>query len=255
MELGNKFPREPAALRAALAPYGLACISGWYSAELLTRDAAEEMQAAKAHAGLLKAMGCDVMIVAETSNAIHSDRAVPLARRPELSPEQWPLFCRRMSDFAARLADGGLRLAYHYHMGTVIQSEQDIMRFVEGTSDQVQLVLDTGHATWGGADPAKLARDCRARVGHVHVKDVRSAVMEAAARDDWSFLDAVIAGVYTVPGDGMIDFASVLREIRGYVGWIVVEAEQDPARADPLLYGRMGHANLKRFMAEAGLAA
>jgi sugar phosphate isomerase/epimerase len=138
-------------------------------------------------------------------------------------------------------------------MGTIVESEADIDAFMNATGEVAHLLLDTGHATWGGADPADLARRYRSRISHVHTKDVRRDVMERARKEDWSFLDAVIAGVYTVPGDGMVDFVSVFRELKGYGGWVVVEAEQDPAKAHPLTYAKMGHRNLSHFLAEAGL--
>ena len=119
--------------------------------------------------------------------------------------------------------------------------------------DALHLLLDTGHATWAGADPARLARHYKARISHVHTKDVREAVMLESNRNDWSFLDSVLAGVYTVPGDGMIDFVQILRQLKPYSGWVVVEAEQDPGKADPATYAKMGCANTKRFLREAGL--
>ncbi len=253
MELGHKFPREPKALRAALAPFGLACVSGWYSAELLTRDADAEMAALRSHLDLLKAMGSNVLVFAETSNAIHGDRSMPLSRRPVLAADGWAGFGRRMTAVAERTAAEGVRLVYHHHMGTVVQSEADIDALMNNTGEAVHLLLDTGHATWGGAHPATLARRWRSRISHVHTKDVRKAVMEQANADGWSFLDSVLAGVYTVPGDGMVDFASVFRELPGYSGWVVVEAEQDPKKAHPLTYAKKGHAHLVQVLRETGL--
>jgi inosose dehydratase/3D-(3,5/4)-trihydroxycyclohexane-1,2-dione acylhydrolase (decyclizing) len=254
MELGHKFPREVAALKAALAPFGLACVSGWYSAELLMRDADAEIAALTPHLDLLRGMGCDVLVFAETSNAIHGARDVPLSRRPVLTQDEWARFGARMTAVAEYTRALGVRLAYHHHMGTVVQSADDIDALMAATGPAVHLLLDTGHATWAGADPAALARRHRARIAHVHTKDVRRAVMEEANARDWSFLDAVIAGVYTVPGDGMVDFASVFRELLGYSGWVVVEAEQDPAKAHPLTYAKMGGAHLKRILVETGFA-
>jgi inosose dehydratase len=124
---------------------------------------------------------------------------------------------------------------------------------METTGPAVHLLLDTGHATWGGADPAALARRWRERIAHVHTKDVRRAVMEESAAEDRSFLDSVVAGVYTVPGDGMVDFVAVLKELPGYSGWVVVEAEQYPQKANPATYARMVRANLARFLEEAEL--
>ncbi len=258
MELGNKFPREAGALKAALAPYGLACIGGWHSIELLNRSAREEFDLAKPHRDLLKAMGTDVFIVAETSNAIHGRRDLPLSRRPRLREEDWAGYGAKITELAELLAAEGFRLCYHHHMGTIVETEADIHAFMAHTRPPAMLLLDTGHATWGGSDPAELAKRYRDRIGHVHVKDVRAAVMEQARREDWSFLDSILGkgqelGVYTVPGDGMVDYPAVFRALPGYSGWVVIEAEQDPEKANPLRYAKLGVANLKRYLAEAGL--
>lgn len=254
MELGNKFPRRSADLRPILSQYGHDLVSGWYSTELLARDVEAEWQASRAHATLLREMGCKVLIAAETSNAIHGQKNTPLSARPVLAKSDWAQFSRRMTDFAQRLLDeDGLQLVYHYHMGTVVQAENEIDRFMETTGDAVGLLLDTGHAIFGGADPARLARHYRSRIHHVHAKDVREEVMWRSRREDWSFLDSVLAGVYTVPGDGLIDYVSVFKELPGYSGWVVVEAEQDPKIAIPAEYSKLGYNNLTRFLREAGL--
>ena len=259
MELGHKFPREPEALKAALAPFGMACISGWYSAELLLRDAEDEMRHLRPHLDLLKAMGSNVLVFAETSNAIHGDRSKPLSQRPVMKAGDWAQFGRRITQVAERTLAEGVRLVYHHHIGTIVETQADIDAFMAATGEAAYLLLDTGHATWGGADPAALARRYRARISHVHAKDVRRSVMEQARREDWSFLDAVLGkgadlGVYTVPGDGMVDYTSVFRELTGYSGWVVVEAEQDPEKAHPLTYAKKGVAHLKHSLKEAGLA-
>lgn len=254
MELGNKFPRNAGELRPILEKYGHALVGGWYSTELLVSNATAELKAAKAHATLLKAMGSKVFIAAETSNAIHSNRKLPLSARPILPKKAWKQFGERYTKFAEGIRETyGLQLVYHHHMGTAVQSEADIDRFMGVTGDAVHLLLDTGHATWGGADPARLARHYKARISHVHCKDIREAVMWQSNREDWSFLDSVLAGVYTVPGDGMIDYVRVLKELKGYSGWVVVEAEQDPKKAKPSKYARLGHKNLSAYLAEAGL--
>jgi myo-inosose-2 dehydratase len=253
MELGNKFPREPEALKQALAPFGLACVSGWYSAELLTRDADVEMKALRPHLDLLKAMGSKVLVFAETSNAIHGDRSKRLSERPVMKDADWAEWGRRVTQIAERTLSEGVRLVYHHHMGTIVESGADIDAYMNNTGEAAHLLLDTGHATWGGSDPADLARRYRHRISHVHTKDVRRDVMAKAKAENWSFLDSVLQGVYTVPGDGMVDFVSVFKELPGYSGWVVIEAEQDPAKANPLKYATMGYANLTRYLAEAGL--
>ena len=253
IELGHKFPRTAPTLRAVLAQHDLALVSGWYSAALLERDAASEMAAMRPHLDLLKALGCTVLILAETSNAVHGDRAVPLSRRPVLAGADWPRFGERLTALAEMTAAEGLAIVYHHHMGTVVQSAEDIDRLMAATGPALKLLLDTGHARFAGADPVALAHRWRPRIAHVHCKDVRAEVMQQSRRDDSSFLDAVVAGVFTVPGDGMVDFPAVLRELPGYDGWLVIEAEQDPAKANPLRYARMGRENLARAAGEAGL--
>jgi inosose dehydratase len=254
MELGNKFPRRSEALRPLLEKYGLALAGGWYSTELLRRDAKAELEAARDHAILLKEMGCPVFIAAETSNAIHSNKALPLSARPALKKEEWREFGERYTAFARAIKETyGLQLVYHHHMGTCVQSEAEIDRFMEVAKEPVHLLLDTGHAAWGGADPARLARHYRDRISHVHCKDVREEVMWQSNREGWSFLNSVLAGVYTVPGDGMIGYIRILKELKGYSGWVVVEAEQDPEKANPAAYAKLGHKNLSDFLAEAGL--
>jgi myo-inosose-2 dehydratase len=253
IELGHKFPREPRALKDVLGKAGLDLVSGWYSAALLVRDAKEEMRHLRAHLDLLKALGSNILIFAETSNAIHGDRRQPISARPKLRAADWREFGRRVTEVADAVAQEGVALAYHHHMGTVVQSSDDIDAFMESTGSAVKLLLDTGHATFGGADPVALARRYRARIAHVHCKDVRRSVLAEARTKDWSFLDAVVAGCFTVPGDGMVDFPAVLNELPGYSGWLVVEAEQDPEKANPLKYATMGCTNLKRYARDARL--
>lgn len=253
IELGHKFPREAGPLKAILNQHDIALVSGWYSSELLVRDAAAELQAIRPHLDLLKAMGCSVLIFAETSNAIHGDQSKPLSARPKLAPGDWAEFGKRVTQVADAVAAEGLTLVYHHHMGTVVESEADIDAFMAATGRSVGLLLDAGHATFAGADPVALAKRYRTRIHHVHCKDVRRAVMESVKARDTSFLDAVVEGVFTVPGDGCVDFAAVLKELPGYAGWLVVEAEQDPDKANPLTYAKLGHANLKRFAEGAGL--
>ncbi len=253
MELGHKFPRDAAILRPILDRHDLALVSGWYSTFLLERDAEVEFQAASAHRTLLKALGATVFIAAECTGTVHSAFDMPLSKRPVISTATWPHFAARMTRFAELLASDGLTLAYHHHMGTVIQTDDDVRHFMATTGPAVKLLLDTGHLMWAGANPVAIATSFAERVAHVHVKDVRPHIAKAAARDDWSFLRAVTEGVYTVPGDGCIDFVAVLRAVRGYSGWIVVEAEQDPARAEPARYAALGAAHLREAIDAAGL--
>ncbi len=253
MELGNKFPREAAALKKALEPFGLACVSGWYSGHVLERSIDEEMKAMRSHLDLLKAMGSPVLVYAENTRDVHGRREKPLSHRPRIADGEWKGYGRNMTELAKRTEGEGVRLVYHHHMGMAVQSEKDVDRLMEETREPLQLLLDTGHAIWGGANPVALARRYRSRIGHVHAKDVRHAVMERANGKDLSFLDAVVEGVYTVPGDGMVDFPAVFAELKGYSGWVIVEAEQDPVKANPYTYAKMGYDNLKGYLKGAGL--
>ena len=254
IELGGKFPREAAVLRPLLARHQLDLVSGWYSAHLARRTVAEELAAVSAHLDLLAAMGCKAMVFAEGHGSTDGDPAAPLSTRPVLNETAWPGFCARLNEVARHLRGRGVRLAFHHHMGTVIQTEAEIDRLMANTDPDVGLLLDTGHLVFAGGDPVAVARRHGSRIVHVHCKDVRAAVLAEVLRNDRSFLRAVLDGVFTVPGDGSIDFAAVLIELRraGYAGWLVVEAEQDPAKAHPLTYATMGFANLKRAAEDAG---
>ena len=252
-ELGNKFPRVASELRPILERHGLALVSGWYESRLLERDVDAEMAEAESHIALLTALGCSVMVHAEVSRAIHGERTTKLSKRPILSEADWALLIPRMQEFGRRLKARGLHLAYHHHMGTVIESQADVDRLMASTGPEVGLLLDTGHLTFAGGDPVKAAKQHAARVVHVHCKDIRADVMQSVKARDLPFLAAVLEGVFTVPGDGSVDYAAVLKPVAaaGYAGWLVVEAEQDPAKAHPLTYARMGHDNLAKFAKSA----
>lgn len=255
IELGNKFPRAADALAPIMARHGLAIVSGWYSAKLLERDADAEIVAMQDHLGLLKAMGCQVMVFAETSRAIAGDRNRPLSQRPAMSEAEWPVFIDRLDKVASYLKKAGVAMAFHHHMGTVVESEQDIDRLMASTGPAVGLLLDSGHLTYAGADPIVVARRHVARINHVHCKDVRRPVLEQARTGDRSFMDAVLAGVFTVPGDGSVDYAGLMPILHGvgYRGWLVVEAEQDPSKAHPFTYAQIGRRYLAGIAAGAGL--
>jgi inosose dehydratase len=254
IELGGKFPRQANLLRPILATHGLELVSGWYSAHLCRRSVADEVAAVASHLDLLAAMGCKVMVFAEGHGSTDGDPSAPLSRRPVLADEDWAPFCAKLDAIAAHLRRRGVRLAFHHHMGTVVQTEAEIDRLMANTHDDVGLLLDTGHLVFAGGDPVQVARRHGARIVHVHCKDVRPEVAAAVINEDRSFLRAVLDGIFTVPGDGSIDFTAVLRELVpfGYEGWLVVEAEQDPAKAHPLTYARLGFGNLKLAAETAG---
>lgn len=254
IELGGKFPRDVATLRPILERHHLALVSGWYSAHLCRRTADEEAEKVESHLRLLAAMGCNAMVFAEGHGSTDGDPAAPLSRRPILAGGDWREFCARLTDLATRMRARGVRLAFHHHMGTVVQTEAEIDRLMAETGHDVGLLLDTGHLVFAGGDPVAVARRHASRIVHVHCKDLRRDVLRDVLAADRSFLSAVLAGVFTVPGDGSIDFAAVLSELLrgGYAGWLVVEAEQDPATTHPLTYARMGYANLRHAAEAAG---
>lgn len=255
IELGRKFPRRAAELSPILARHGLALVSGWYGAELRRRPVKAELAAVEDHLALLADMGCGVMVFAEVSDSVQGERGVPLSRRPRLADGEWPWFGEALTEVAEHIMARGVRMAFHHHMGTVVETEEEIDRLMAVTGEAVGLLLDTGHLGYAGADVARVARRHAARIVHVHAKDVRPAVLAEARRRDQSFLDAVVAGVFTVPGDGCVDYPALLAILRDarYAGWLVVEAEQDPAVAHPLTYAKMGHSYLARVVAQTGL--
>ncbi len=255
MELGNKFPRQSEKLRPILDRFGLSLVSGWYSARLLERTAEEEIKALSDHLNLLRDLVATVMVFAETSRSVAGERQTPVSRRPRIQERDWPTFCRRLDTVAKHLAENGVAMAYHHHMGTVVETAAEIERLMEETSPNVGLLFDTGHLTYAGADPAAILKDYGPRIKHVHCKDVRKETLMKMRREDSSFLNAVLNGVFTVPGDGSIDFAPLLAKLKSlkYKGWLVVEAEQDPAKAPPLAYATKGYNYLFKTAKAAGL--
>jgi inosose dehydratase len=255
VELGNKFPRDAAKLAPIMANFRLKIVSGWYSGRLLERDADAEMAAMGPHLSLLKAMGSPVMVFAEVTGCVHGDKSAKLDSRRKLTGPEMDLLAARMTEVAKRMRAQGVRLAYHHHMGTAIEKEAEIDALMAKAGPEVELLLDTGHFTYAGGDPLKLARKYAKRVAHVHCKDIRKAVLEESKRKGLSFLDSVLEGVFTVPGDGCVEYKPIFAELKraGYAGWLVVEAEQDPAKAHPLTYARMGYRYLRDTARAAGL--
>lgn len=257
IENGNKFPSDSNALQSVLKPHGLAFVSAWYSLELLDRSVADEKIAIQPHLDLLKAMGCTVCIACETSNAIHGKK-VPINDSPILPAEDWAAFGARVEEIAAFTAAQGLSLVYHHHMGTVVETPEEIDLFMENTGPETKLLFDTGHCYFGGrgADPALVLEKHLDRLGHFHAKNVRPDIMAQVRENGLSFLDGVRLGVFTVPGDrdGGVDFSPCLKLAAdsGYDGWLVIEAEQDPDVRNPMEYQTLGLNSLKSMARDAG---
>ena len=253
-ELGGKFPRKSAELKPIMQRHGLAVISGWYDGRCDEKDVGEEMDAIGPHLQLLKDMGATHVVYADTSRGRHGAIWEPISQRPALQVNEWPVYGRKLTQLAERMADFGVRMAFHHHMGTIVESDADVGLLMKHTGEAVGLLYDTGHSTFSGGDPLSLIRSHVKRVVHVHCKDVRKAVFEKARAEDMSFMGAVLEGIFTVPGDGFVDYPAILRVLvdADYSGWLVVEAEQDPRKAHPLTYATMGFKNLSRMAAEAG---
>lgn len=258
VERGRRMPADTEGLRAYLDRYGVALCGGWCSGSLMTASLDAEKDAVRAQVEQFAALQAPCLVYAECSNTVQGQIGTPLSLRPKLSRDEIAAYAARLSELAKWMAGQGVVLAYHHHMGSMIQDAQDIDWLMDAAAPEVTLLYDTGHLAFAGADPLAVLDRWGDRVRHVHVKDMRADVARRMHGEDRSFLDAVAGGVFTVPGDpeGSIDFAAVIGRLRAmdYAGWIVVEAEQDPARADPATYARLGHDTLVRLCAQAGLA-
>jgi len=250
-ELGNKFPKDGPGLKAKLDAFGLACVSGWYSGFLGEDTVEAEIERCKAHMAKLQYNDVKVVVYGECAGTIQGQIDTPLAKRPRFANDAaWQAYAERLNTFGAHLiATYGIRLAYHHHVGAYVESPDDVDRLMALTDPaKVGLLYDTGHAYFGGAtDPNTLLKKHVSRVVHVHCKDVRPKVIAQARNDGWSFLNGVLFGTFTVPGDGVIDYDAVLATLHaaGYEGWLVVEAEQDPAVAPSYAYAKKGYETLR----------
>ena len=199
-------------------------------------------------------MRCDYVVYADTSGGTHGSLSAPISTRPKLADDEWKAYGRKITTLAERMADFGVRMAFHHHMGTIVESDEDVDKLMANTGAAVGLLYDTGHSIFAGGDPTTLVRKHVKRVVHVHCKDARRRVLESARANDLSFMSAVLEGIFTVPGDGFIDYGTILKVLadEGYSGWLIVEAEQDPKKAHPLTYAKIGFVNLSRFARDAG---
>ena len=257
IELGNKFPRRADVLGPVLDRFDLRLVSGWHSSNLLRRSVADEIEALQDHLDLLKALGSTVMVFCDTTDCIHGSRNVPLSRKPVLRAGEWKAYGKKLTELGDSCLDQGMRIAYHHHMGTIVQSREEIDRLMDNTGESVGLLLDTGHLGYAGGDALSLLKAYGQRIRHVHCKNVRANVLRDARNRDLSFLDAVMNGVFTVPGDteGCIDFTGTLQILKSvaYEGWLVVEAEQDPLTAPSRRFATMAAEYLNSLCAELAI--
>lgn len=254
VETGGKFPKTTPELKPLLREFQLELVSGWYSGTLLDNSVETEIARVLPQLQLFKDCGAACLVYGETAGTIQNQQHIPLANRRRLSDEQVGEYGQKLSEFAAFCGEFGVPLAFHHHMGTAIENELDIDRLMAATSQDVGLLFDAGHLYFSGCDPLSVLKKHGRRINHVHTKDVRLDVLDALDWQKDSFLDAVLKGVYTVPGDGGINFDPIIQELAaiGYQGWFVVEAEQDPAKAPPLQYARIGYRTLRKALSEAG---
>jgi len=236
VELGRKFPRDATVLRPLLQSHDLELASGWYSGELAERGVDAEMAAVAAHAALLRDMGSGILVYGEVAMMTpDAPLDAPMSERIIMSTGDRDAYAARLTDFGKRLhGDYGLKLAYHHHLMMVAETFDEISSLFDRAGPEVGLLLDTGHAAGGGFDYVRLIERFGDRINHIHLKDMREPVMANVRGSDLSFNAGVRAGMFTVPGDGNVDFNPVVRFVReGYQGWLVIEAEQDPAKAPP----------------------
>ena len=255
VERGQRMPQDTASLGAYLSKYDIALCGGWCSGSLLTHDPIAERENVVGQVDQFIALKAPCIVYAECSNTIQSQAGVPLSTRPALTKEEVKAYAGRQTELAKWMGDRGMPLAYHHHMGTIIETEDDVNWLMEFSGPEVNLCFDTGHLLFGGGDVLATLNRWGDRVHHVHFKDIRPDVVADIRARDAGFLDAVVGGAFTVPGDGCIDFLAVAQALKAmsYAGWIVVEAEQDPKKAPPKEYSTNGYQHILEVCAAAGL--
>ena len=255
IESGGKFPKTSKELLPILNKHNINLCSGWYGANLLKRTVKDEMENIRTQLDLFKDCNAPCIVFAEVTNSIQADESKPLSKRPKLDKDDWKKFCEKINEVGKRLEGENMPLAYHHHMGTVIQSHEDTERLLSETNDTVKLTIDTGHMLFAGGNSLKIIRDFKEKIAHVHCKDMREKVLKKSLSEDLSFRHAFLEGAFTVPGDGCIDYRPIFNELvkNSYHGWLVVEAEQDPKKANPFEYAKIGFNYLKKTTSECGL--
>ncbi|MEN6593411.1 MAG: myo-inosose-2 dehydratase [Clostridiaceae bacterium] len=242
-EIGNKYPSDASVLKHMLDVRGLRIASRWFSSFLITKPLEENVKAFEAELAFLAAVGAKAINVSEQSHSIQGMQQTPIfGNKYVMNEQEWGLLTHGLDALGKIAAEKGFRLCFHHHMGTVVQTAEETIRLMEETDARyVHLCYDTGHFVFTGADPVEMLKKFINRVGHVHLKDVRLPVLERVHKEKLSFLTAVREGAFTVPGDGGFDFRPVfdLLDKANYTGWLLVEAEQDPAKANPFEYAKM----------------
>lgn len=249
-EVGNKYPRDTVVLKKALNMRGIQICNAWFSACFTSKKEEEVIAEFITHRDFLHEMGALIIGVAEVGNSIQGLDEPIFDAKPHYTEEQWTKVVRGFNKLADLAEEKGMKVACHHHMGTGVQTMDEIDRFMTSVQDNVYLLYDSGHILYSEGTPEsciELLSKYKSRIAHVHLKDVRPEVVEQIRKDKKSFLAGVRAGTFTVPGDGCIDFKPIFKILEdcGYEGWMVVEAEQDPAKANPLEYALMARKYIK----------
>ena len=254
IESGGKFPKNSKELLPKLEKENLKLCSGWYGAQLLKNTPKEEFNLMRNQLNLFIDCNAPCMVFAEITNSVQGDPRIPLSKRPRLNEEVWKKFIFRINEISKMMIDEGMPLAYHHHMGTVIETENETTRLIENTNDNVKLLIDTGHMLFAQGNFVKLAKNFSERLIHVHCKDIRKNILNNSLKNDSTFRQAFLDGAFTVPGDGCIDYEPFLKVLKenNYEGWLVVEAEQDPSKANPFKYAKIGYDYLSQTAMECG---
>ena len=254
IELGGKFPRNPGIIKYLLNKNNLCLPGGWYGSKLRERNVEDEWKAMQEQVELYKFVGSNVFIFADISGSIQAKGYINLTSRPTLDNNEWKNYCKKISEIANRLSDVGLPMSYHHHMGTIIQTQLDIEKFLEFTNDKTFLLYDTGHLLFAKADYEEILKKYISKINHIHCKDIRKNILENSLNKDLSFRDSFLDGIFTVPGDGCINYVPIVKILydNKYTNWLVVEAEQDPIKANPFEYAKMGYNYLKNILIDQG---
>ncbi len=254
IESGGKFPKNSKELLPKLKKEKLKLCSGWYGAQLLKNTPKEEFNLMRNQLNLFKDCNAPCMVFAEVTDSVQGNPSIPLSKRPKLNEEDWKKFIFRIDELSKMMIDEGMPLAYHHHMGTVIETESETSRLIESTNDNVKLLIDTGHMLFAQGNSIKLAKNFSEKLIHVHCKDIRKNVLNNSLKNDSTFRQAFLDGAFTVPGDGCIDYKPFLKVLKdnNYEGWLVVEAEQDPSKANPFEYAKIGFNYLSKTAKECG---
>ncbi len=248
--VGHKFPRDPEVLERELSQRGLRVSEPWSSTYFTVNNMRERtLESFHESMAFIKRMGGTSVVVAELGHAVHQQPVPTIANKPYFNAEQWKAMTEGLNELGRIAAENDMQLCYHHHMGTGVMFRPEVDRLMAETdAEVVHLLLDTGHLYWAGDDPLELARAYAKRIKHVHLKDIRHDVMVRCNATNRTFIESVMEGVFTVPGDGAIDFAPIFKVLadNDFAGWLMVEAEQDALKANPLQYARMAREYIRK---------